>query len=105
MDSDRSKLPFVVKMAYTAFVCVLVPKYWMDYGPTNFLYFCDVAVFLGLLAVWTERPIWASAACVGILVPQAVWMVDYLSSLAGWPLIGMTEYMFDKSIPLFTRAL
>jgi hypothetical protein len=48
-----------VKVLYTAFVCVLVPVYWRDYGPTNFLYFCDVAVFFALAAMWTERPLLA----------------------------------------------
>lgn len=105
MQSGESRIPLLVKLGYTVFLCVLVPKYWIDYGPTNFLYFCDVALFMGLAAVWTERPIWASAACVGILVPQAVWMIDFLGSAAGWPVIGMTEYMFDPGIPLFTRGL
>jgi len=105
-DQPRTRdVPLAVKVAYTAFMCVLVPKYWMDYGPTNFLYFCDVALFMALLAVWSERSIWASAACVGILIPQAVWMADFLGSLLGIPLAGMTEYMFDDGIPLFTRGL
>ena len=37
-----------LKVAYTAFMAVLVPVYWHHYGPTNFLYFCDVALFLTL---------------------------------------------------------
>jgi len=105
MKDTRPRIPLLVKLAYTGFVCVLAPKYWIDYGPTNFLYFCDVALFMALVAVWTERSIWASAACVGILVPQAVWMTDFLASVAGRPLVGMTQYMFDEGIPLFTRGL
>ena len=105
MATDNRKIHLAVKIAYTAFLAVLVPRYWIDYGPTNFLYFCDLALFFTLLAVWTERPIWASAACVGILLPQLVWMIDFLSTLAGIPLLGMTQYMFDERIPLFTRGL
>jgi hypothetical protein len=105
MNGKEHRIPLIVKIAYTAFVAILVPKYWMDYGPTNFLYFCDVALILALLAVWTERSLWASAACVGILIPQTIWMVDFLSSLLGVPLLGMTQYMFDGKIPLFTRGL
>jgi hypothetical protein len=26
-----------IKILFTVFVAVLVPKHWMDYGPTNFL--------------------------------------------------------------------
>ncbi len=29
-------IPLWVKLGLTAFVCVLVPYYWHDYGPTNF---------------------------------------------------------------------
>lgn len=100
-----ARLPVWLKLAYTAFVCVLVPKYWIDYGPTNFLYFCDVAVFLTLAAVWTERSLFASMAAVGILLPQALWMADFLAAAVGLPLTGMTAYMFDAKIPLFTRGL
>ncbi len=60
-------------MGFTAFMAVLVPIYWVHYGPANFLYFCDVALFLALAAVWTERPIFASMAAVGVLVPQLLW--------------------------------
>jgi hypothetical protein len=105
LGTSGRKLHLALKLAYTAFLIVLIPKYWVDYGPTNFLYFCDVALFMTLLAVWTERPIWASAASVGILLPQAVWMVDFFSTLFGHPLLGAAEYMFDGGIPLFTRGL
>lgn len=98
-------IPLWLKLAYTAFVAVLVPKYWIDYGPTNFLYFCDVALLMTLVAVWREDPLWASMPAVGILLPQSAWMVDFLAGLAGFELLGMTKYMFDEKIPLFTRGL
>jgi hypothetical protein len=94
-----------LKVGYSAFVAVLVPFYWQLYGPTNFLYFCDLALFLTLGAVWTEHPLPASMAAVGILLPQAFWMADFLSTAAGFPLLGMTGYMFDPDKPLFTRGL
>ena len=105
MHHTQRKIPLAVKLSYTLFLAVLVPNYWMDYGPTNFLYFCDIALFFTLGAVWTERPIWASSACVGILLPQTVWMIDFLTTLLGFPMMGMTQYMFDERIPLFTRGL
>ena len=94
-----------VKLLYTAFMAVLVPYYLHAYGPTNFLYYCDVALFLGLITVWTYNPLPASMAAVGILIPQALWVTDFLGSLAGFPLVGMTAYMFDNAIPLFVRGL
>jgi hypothetical protein len=98
-------VPLVVKVAYTAFVAVLVPFYLSAYGPTNFLYFCDVALLLGLVAVWTEWSLPASMAAVGIVVPQTLWVVDFLGGLLGYHLTGMTEYMFDANIPLAARGL
>jgi hypothetical protein len=98
-------LPLWLKLAYSAFVCVLVPVYWRDYGPTNFLYFCDVAVFFTLAAVWTEKGLWASMPAVGILAPQSLWIVDFIGQSVGLPVAGLTAYMFDEKIPLFTRGL
>lgn len=98
-------IPLWVKLCYTGFLLVLVPYYWRAYGPTNFLYFCDVALFLTLIALWRQSSLFASAAAVGILVSQALWQVDFLVSLVGLPLTGMTAYMFSSTIPFFTRAL
>ena len=44
-------VPVWLKWTFTAFLAVLVPIYWANYGPTNFLYFCDIALFLTLAAV------------------------------------------------------
>lgn len=101
----RTRLPLWVKLSYTAFVCVLVPHYLRTYGPTNFLYYCDIALFMALLALWTENSLWASMPAIGILLPQTLWMVDFVGGLFGCHVVGMTEYMFDPGIPLFARAL
>ncbi|TWU02645.1 hypothetical protein [Stieleria varia] len=98
-------IPLWIKIAYTAFVAILTPYYWREYGPTNFLYFCDVALFLALIAIWTQRPIFASMAAVGITIPQILWQVDFLGQLVGLPVTGMTNYMFDPAISLFARGL
>jgi hypothetical protein len=98
-------IPLWLKVIYTAFVAVLVPYYWQAYGPTNFLYFCDVALLLTLVALWWESPLLASMSAVGILLPQALWMVDFLAGFTGWHLTGMTDYMFNPNLSLFTRAL
>ena len=99
------RIPVWLKMLYTVFVCVFVLVYWRDYGPTNFLYFCDVAVFLTLAAMWTESSLLVSMPAVGILVPQLLWMVDFLGECVGLSLMGMTAYMFEERIPFFTRCL
>ena len=48
--------PLGVKLAYSCFMAVLLPVYWVNYGPTNFLYFCDVALLLTL-------PGWSETVC------------------------------------------
>ncbi len=100
-----SRIPLWVKLLYTGFVAVLVPYYVYCYGPTNFLYYCDVAALMALVALWRENSLWASMPAVGILLPQTFWMVDFLGELAGLPMTGMTAYMFSPTIPLFTRTL
>jgi hypothetical protein len=86
-------------------MAVLIPVYWANYGPTNFLYFCDVALLLTLAGVWTENRLLISMPAVGILVPQALWVTDFIVQLTGHKLTGMTAYMFDGHRSLFLRGL
>ena len=104
-EPPRRRVPLAVKLVCTAFVALLVPVYLREYGPTNFGYFCDVALLMTVPALWLESPLLASAPLIGIFVPQTVWGVDFLSTLAGHPLTGMTGYMFDGTLSLFTRFL
>ncbi|MEY4764839.1 MAG: hypothetical protein RI907_1512 [Pseudomonadota bacterium] len=105
-SADSAKrLPLWTKLAYTAFVAVLVPHYWQAYGPTNFLYFCDIALLMTCAAMWLESSLLASACAVGILLPQLLWMIDFVGTWVGWPITGMTGYMFETKIPLFARFL
>jgi hypothetical protein len=97
--------PMGVKVVYTAFMAVLVPVYLWHYGPTNFLYFCDVALLLTLVGVWTEKPLLVSLPAVGILAPQVLWVADFVANLFGAHLTGMTDYMFNAQSPLFLRGL
>ena len=98
-----SRIPLGVKLAYTGFMAVLLPVYWMNYGPTNFLYFCDVALLLTLAGVWSENRLLISMSAVGILVPQALWVLDFAARLTGHKFLGMTDYMFDCHRSLFLR--
>jgi hypothetical protein len=105
LAEPASRLPLWLKLAYTAFMAVLLPVYWANYGPTNFLYFCDVALLITLVGIWIESPLLVSMCAVGILASQALWVVDFLSNLFGWPLTGMTDYMFAADHSLFLRSL
>jgi hypothetical protein len=103
--TQTNRLPLAFKLAYTAFMAVLIPVYWHYYGPTNFLYFCDMALIISLTGIWLESPLLISMCAVGILIPQAVWVIDFLSGAFGHKLTGMTDYMFNPTSSLFLRGL
>jgi hypothetical protein len=103
--SPPRRIPLAVKLLYTAFVAVLVPVYWHDYGPANFLFFCDVALLVTLPALWLESSLLASTQAVSILLPQLLWMVDFLAGTVGFQITGATGYMFDPNRSLFLRGL
>ena len=99
-------IPLWVKVAYSAFVALLVPLYWIAYSPWNFLYFCDIALIVTGIAIWIESPLLISMQGVAIVAPQMVWVVDLLCRLVfGVHVTGVTAYMLDASIPLFLRGL
>ena len=100
-----ARIPLGLKLAYTAFMAVLIPVYWSNYGPTNFLYFCDVALLLTLVGIWRESRLLVSMAAVGILLPQTLWCVDFAVQLTGHKFTGMTAYMFDSHRSGFLRGL
>ena len=100
-----NRLPLWLKLVYTAFMAVLIPVYWHYYGPTNFLYFCDAALIITLAGIWIESPLLVSMCAVGILAPQALWVVDFLGNLVGVRITGMTDYMMQADHSLFLRAL
>jgi hypothetical protein len=102
---QRRKLPLWLKIAYTAFMAVLIPVYTSQYGVTNFLYFCDIALLLALVGIWLESSLLFSMAAVGILLPQALWCVDFVVQATGTKFTGMTAYMFDEKRSLFLRGL
>jgi hypothetical protein len=102
---SRRKVRMAAKMAGTVFLGVLVPIYLHTYGPTNFLWFCDTALILTVAGMWLESSLLISMCSVGILLPQCLWLADFGSGLLRFHLLGLTSYMFDAHIPLFTRGL
>jgi hypothetical protein len=102
---SSNRLPLWLKLAYSAFLAVLLPVYWRNYGPTNFLYFCDLALIVTLVGIWIESPLLVSMCAVGILMPQTLWVVDFAFGLFGVSLTGLTDYMFERDRSLFLRGL
>ena len=104
----RTIIPPWVKLAYTLFVIVLVPAFSLEYGPENFLWGSDIALFVTLLALWAENALLASMMALAILVPELAWNIDFFWRLMfgaeSLPLLG-TRYMFDPGLPLLVRGL
>jgi hypothetical protein len=105
LDVSKPRIPLWLKLAYSAFMAVLVPVYWHYYGPTNFLYFCDIALILTLVGIWLESPLLISMCAVGIMASQALWVIDFLAHFVGVSLTGMTDYMFEAHRSVFLRGL
>src|SRR5947208_2857968 len=99
-------IPIGLKIFYTFFVCVLVPIYWRQYGPANFLWFSDIALLALAPALWLENALLVSMMAVSVVFFEALWNVDFfVRLLTGKSLIGLSAYMFDPKIPLFIRGL
>jgi hypothetical protein len=105
MKLSGCKIPLAAKVAIAAFLAVLVPVYLHTYGPTNFLWFCDAALILTAAGIWLESPLLVSMCAVGILLPQCLWLADFGVNLLGFHFLNLTSYMFDPTLPMFTRAL
>ena len=85
---------------------VLVPVYWWHYGPTNFLWFSDIALFGGVFSLWFPNRLIPSMMAVAVLLLELAWNVSYFFELlTGVNLLQLTEYMFEPDRPLFLRAL
>jgi hypothetical protein len=99
-------IPFGVKVLYTLFVCALVPIYWRQYGPTNFLWFSDIALLALVPALWLENALLGSMIAISVVFFEALWNVDFFFRRStGKSLIGLSAYMFDPKTPLFIRGL
>ncbi len=96
------RIPLWIKVLYSLFLCVLVPVYWRHYGPTNFLWASDIALFFVLAALWSERSLPNSMMAIGVLPFEIAWTVDFLT---GSELAGIASYMFEPQRPLYLRGL
>jgi hypothetical protein len=102
----RDGVPLVVKVAYSLWMAVWVPVYWVHNGPSNFLWICDFANLVTLVAIWSESALLVSSQLAGIFLIQVLWAVDFFGRLlTGSHLLGGTEYMFDASSPVWLRLL
>lgn len=106
LRSEPEAIPLWLKLSYTAFVAVLVPVYWVKWGPGNFLWFSDIALFGALAAVWLGSSLLASMMTLAVFLPELAWNFEFFGRLlTGGKFFGLSGYMFDPSRPLYLRAL
>ena len=99
-------MPLWLKISYTLFIFIIVPVYWKQYGPANFLWFSDIALFVTAASLWLESSLLASMMALSVIVLESIWIIDFLIGLVvGSTVIGLSAYMFDSKIPLSIRAL
>jgi len=101
------RIPRWLKIGWTVWVAVWIPLYWKQWGPSTFLWFCDLANLLILAALWTESALIFSWQAVSVLVFQIVFTLDVAGrALLGRHLVGGTEWVFDDGkIPLYIKFL
>ena len=92
-----------IKLPYTLFVCVLVPVYWVERGPANFLWISDIALLVSVPALWMENRFLTSMMAVGVLLPELAWNLDFfLRLITGYDVIGLNGT--SRSFPFSTLS-
>ena len=105
-SNSGAKLPLSLKLAYTAFVAIVVWNYWTAYGPLDFLWFCNVGLLLTVLGLWLESPLLVGMQALGVLFWQFLWQIDFfLQATTGIHTVGAADYMFSPKVSLFVRCL
>ncbi len=105
MTKSAAAFP-VLRYVALAWLAVYLPSYALAYGWANFLFLCNLGVFLLAAGLWSGSALLVSSQAIGVFVVDLVWTADLLSRLlTGTHWIGGTEYMWDPRWPLFTRLL
>lgn len=98
-------LPLWLKLIYTICVVALLAIYWVKYGPSNYLWFSDIALIGAVPALWFESSLIASVLTVAVLLPETLWNVSFFGRLlTGRRISGLTDYMWD-SRPMYLKLL
>ena len=102
MTDHKNDIPLWIKLPYTLLAAVVFPIYWWKYGLLNFLWFSDIAFFVMVYALWTKNRLIPSMMAIGVFPLEALWLISFATHGA---FIGMADYMFDDTLPLWLRAL
>lgn len=87
-------------------MCVLVPVYYVKYGPANLLWFSDIALLTMVAALWLENSLLASMMALAVTLPEIAWNIGFFGRLFfGVDVTGLSAYMFDHRKPVYLRGL
>jgi hypothetical protein len=92
---------------FAVLVVVVVPVYFVRYGPANFLWFSDIGLLGLCAALWLEQRLLGSMMALAVLLPETLWLVSFVTGAIakGRGATTLATYMFDVRLPLFMRAL
>ncbi len=97
---------WLLAILQTVFLAILVPVYWREYGPENFLWMSDIALIVSTMALWTRSSVLCSMEAEAVLAFEMVWCIDILLRLMiGERFAVLSNYMFKREIPLWIRLL
>jgi FlaA1/EpsC-like NDP-sugar epimerase len=100
------QIPLWLKLSHTLFLCVLFPIYWRQYGPSNFLWFSDIALLITVPALWLESSLLTSMTALSVVLLDVAWNLDFFVRLiTGKSVSGLSAYMFNSKISRIIRAL
>jgi hypothetical protein len=106
MSIRSGRIPLLLKICYTIFMMILVPVWWVHYGPKNFLWFSDIALLTMLVALWLENRLLASMMALAVVIPELAWNLDFIFWIfTRSSFIGLTGYLKEQETPLYVRSL
>jgi hypothetical protein len=96
----------ILRWVALAWVAAWTPIYWHEWGWQNFFHFCDAAVFLTCVGLWTRSALLISSQAVNVLVASGAWLFEVGWRLvAGRGLFGGADYLWDAHVALWIRLL
>ena len=95
-------VPLWLKLGFTLLAVVVFIAYWDYYGPVNYLWFSDIALFLLVPALWLGSRLIVSTMAIAVLFAEIVWILDFIT-LSHFTVL--TGYMFDPEVALYIRVL
>jgi len=104
---DATAHPFPrLRVLALLWLAAYIPSYAAAYGPLNFLFLCNLGVFLTVLGLWRGSALLLSSQAVASLVVGLLWAADTGGRLlTGKNPFGFAAYMWDPQYPLSTRLL